>query len=200
MLAKVRDQVRYRRALRALAAPTSSDPAYFSRFGGLWTDRRDAGEQIDRRLAGGAIDESEAQRLRHWIAHGYVILERGVEPNLCDKVRSEVEAALAEGDERLLMTSRGGGYEPLTAGRKTDLTRVVDIYAVYESALSALFSEQIVRFLESVFDDVPLLFQSLTFEKGSQQAMHQDPGFVVVASPLEFAAAWIALEDINRES
>jgi hypothetical protein len=63
-----------------LRAPREQDPAYFSRFGGLWTDRRDAGRTIDRPLAAGTIGEADAERLRHWMAHGYVILEGGVSP------------------------------------------------------------------------------------------------------------------------
>ena len=76
----------------------------------------------------------------------------------------------------------------------------MDAYVFYESARAALFSDAIVRFLRIVFDDAPMLFQSLTFEKGSQQALHQDTEFVVTASPLEFAASWTALEDIRPGS
>ncbi|HEX5754721.1 MAG TPA: phytanoyl-CoA dioxygenase family protein [Archangium sp.] len=45
-----------------------------------------------------------------------------------------------------------------------------------------------------------LAFQSLSFEVGSQQAIHQDTAYVVTASPLEFAGVWIALEDIQEGS
>jgi phytanoyl-CoA hydroxylase len=201
VLAKARHQVRYRRALRSLVAPAAPNPAYFSRFGGLWTDRRDASAEVDRRLAAGALEEAEAERLRHWIAHGYVVLERGVEPDVCDRLRVDLAGAFANGDERLLMSSpKNEGFQPLRAGAETERARVVDVYAFYESARAALFSPPIVRFLRAIFDDDPLLFQSLTFEMGSQQRMHQDTAFVVTSSPLEFAASWIALEDIRAGS
>jgi phytanoyl-CoA hydroxylase len=201
MLKDVKAQVRYRSALRSLVAPAEPDPAYYSRFGGLWTDRRDADEEIDRRLSTGSISERDAQLLRHWVAHGYVILESAVEHEVCDQLRSDLDAAFAGGDERLLAhSSAEGGYQPLRAGLDTERARVVDVYVYYEAARRALFSEPIAEFLRIVFDDPPLLFQSLTFEKGSQQQMHQDTGFVVVASPLEFAASWIALEDIRPGS
>ena len=51
-----------------------------------------------------------------------------------------------------------------------------------------------------IFDDSPLLFQSLSFEKGSQQGMHQDTAYIVVDSPLELAASWIALQDVEPGS
>jgi ectoine hydroxylase-related dioxygenase (phytanoyl-CoA dioxygenase family) len=201
MLAKAREQVRYRRALPSLVAPATQDPGYFSRFGGLWTDRRDAAAGIDRRLEEGAITADEAERLRHWIAHGYVILEQGVDPAVCDRLRADLDGAFADGDERLLMHSPAQeDYEPLRAGIDSERARVVDVYAFYESARDALFSGPIARFLETIFEDPPLLFQSLTFEKGSQQQMHQDTMFVITSSPLEFAASWIALEDIQPGS
>jgi phytanoyl-CoA hydroxylase len=201
MFAKVRARARYRRAVRSLAVPATPDPAYFSRFGGLWTDRRDAADEIDRRLTGGSITASDAERLRHWVVHGYVILEQAVEPEICDRLRADLDEAFSHGDERLLVTLGGAGnYEPLKAGQDTERARVVDVYAFYESARAALFSEPLGHFLRTVFDDAPLLFQSLTFQRGSQQPMHQDTGFVVVESPLEFAASWIALEDIRPGS
>jgi ectoine hydroxylase-related dioxygenase (phytanoyl-CoA dioxygenase family) len=201
MLSKVRGQVLYRRAMRAAVAPPAPDREYFSRFGGLWTDRRDALEEVDRRAQTGAIDGADAERLRHWFVHGWVVLDRAVAPEVCDRVRADLDRAFAHGDERLLAHSpQQTDYEPLKAGIDTDRARVVDVYVHYESAQQALFSPAIVRFLRSVFEDDSLLFQSLTFERGSQQQLHQDSAFVVVESPLEFAASWIALEDISAGS
>lgn len=105
------------------------------------------------------------------------------------------------GDERIVVFTGGGETQArLAAGTATGGMRAVDVYAYYESARRALFSDRIVEFLRAIFNDSPLLFQSLTFERGSQQPLHQDTGFVVVSSPLEFAASWIALEDIQPGS
>ncbi|MBV9310098.1 MAG: phytanoyl-CoA dioxygenase family protein [Solirubrobacterales bacterium] len=201
MLGKVARQIRYRAALRGLVDPAEADPAYFSRFGGLWTDRRDALEELDRRVGSGKVTGGAAELLRHWIEHGWVTLEGAVAPEVCDELREDLDAAFASGDQRLLIHSPAGSdYQPLTAGLDTDRARVVDVYVHYASARRALFSPPIVSFLANIFDAVPLLFQSLTFERGSQQQMHQDTAFVVVSSPLEFAASWIALEDIQPGS
>jgi len=78
--------------------------------------------------------------------------------------------------------------------------RVLDIHAVRPEALTLLFAPAIVRFLHLIFDRDPLLFQSLTFECGSEQGIHQDTAYVVVHPPLELAAAWIALEDVKEGS
>src|SRR5207247_224191 len=139
--------------------------------------------------------------LRDSVDHGYVILERAVEAGACDGLRAGLDVAFADGDERLLMTSRAvEGMHPLTASVDPERARVLDAYVYYDSARAALFSEPIVQFLRTVFEDAPVLFQSLTFERGSQQRMHQDTAFVVTSSPMELAASWIALEDIRPGS
>jgi ectoine hydroxylase-related dioxygenase (phytanoyl-CoA dioxygenase family) len=197
LIGRLRHQVRYRRALRSLVAPSVPDPDYHSRFGGLWVDRRDAASEIDRRAESRAISEMDAKQLRHWVEHGYAILPGAVGAEICDALRADLDRAFDQGDERLLMTSPAvDGLQPLRAGVDTERARVVDAYVYYDPARRALFSDAIVRFLRIVFDDDPVLFQSLTFERGSQQRMHQDTAFVVTTSPLELAASWIALEDI----
>jgi ectoine hydroxylase-related dioxygenase (phytanoyl-CoA dioxygenase family) len=201
MLGRVAAQLRYRRAMRKMAVPGTPDSAYFSRFGGLWTDRRDAGQEIERRAQEGRISAPLAERLRFWVSNGYVVLEQAVDGGVCDQVRADLQAAFRDGDERLLIHSpAGANYRPLSAGLDTERARVVDAYVYYESARRALFSPAIIEFLSAVFDDRVLLFQSLSFERGSQQPLHQDTAFVVVDSPLELAASWIALEDIQPGS
>jgi phytanoyl-CoA hydroxylase len=177
----------------------STTHTYFSRFGGLWTDRDDAAQELDRRLDGGRITEHQAELLQEWMADGRVVLEGAVPVAAIERFEADITRAFAEGDERLLV-ERDGEKRPLAPGTPTSLARVVDAYAYYESARELLFAPAIVDFLSLVFDAPPLLFQSLSFDKGSQQAMHQDTAYVVTSSPLELAAAWIALEDVTPGS
>lgn len=174
---------------------------YFSRFGGLWTDRPDAAEELQRRLADGRVTEADAELLTHWMEKGYVILPGAVPPSVCDDIRQVIERAWSAGDERLRVFPPGS-REPIeiTPDLPTDRLRIVDIYVFLEAARKALFSPPLVRFLELVFERPPLLFQSLSFERGSQQGMHQDTAYVVVSSPLEMAASWIALQDVTEGS
>ena len=75
--------------------------------------------------------------------------------------------------------------------------RLVDDYFFCKSARTLLFNPKIVRFMELVFKAKPILTQSLRFNYGSQQAIHQDTAFVRMNSPMKLAAVWIALEDIQ---
>jgi ectoine hydroxylase-related dioxygenase (phytanoyl-CoA dioxygenase family) len=42
--------------------------------------------------------------------------------------------------------------------------------------------------------------RTLSFDQGSQQGLHQDTAYVVVNRPMELAACWIALEDVQPGS
>lgn len=172
---------------------------HFSDFGGLWTDRVDALDELERRASG--LEEIESDRLRSFIENGYVVLERAVPEKIVDTLRSDIDRAWKHGDDHLFMFPPGTqSPQPLRTGTPTERARVVDIYVHYESARRVLFSNVISSFLRLLFERPPMLFQSLSFEKGSQQGMHQDTAYVVCSEPLHLAASWIALEDVSPGS
>lgn len=59
---------------------------------------------------------------------------------------------------------------------------------------------QIVSFLSHVFRETPVAMQTLTFQRGSEQGVHQDYAYVVAQTPSHLAASWLALEDIHPDS
>lgn len=169
----------------------------FSRFGGLWTDRADAPADLDRRVAAGSLTPEQGERLAFWMAHGYVVLPGAVEPDVCDVLSDEIARMWREGADDVLMQPPGQHEgTPIVPGTSPVQNRVVDVHAVRASALPVLLARPIVEFLGLIFERDPLLFQSLTFERGSEQSIHQDTAYVVVHPPLELAAAWIALQDV----
>ncbi len=174
---------------------------FHSRFGGLWTDRLDASSELERRRTSGLLTDREAAAVVSWIANGYVILDDAVPPDDCDALASEIARAWNDGAGDLL-TQPPGEHDtrPPSPDTPPDRMRIVDVYAVRPVALKVLLAPNIVRFLTLIFDAEPLLFQSLTFECGSEQGMHQDSAYVVVNSPMEFVASWTALEDIQPDS
>jgi hypothetical protein len=172
-----------------------------SSFGGLWTDRLDADDELERRVSSGSVPAHHAARVRSWITDGYTVFPRAVPGDLIDRFRDDIVRAFDEGDDRLLVNSPGtDGYVPLQPRTSTVRARVVDAYAHYPSARALLFAPPIVEWLRLLFDEPPMLFQSLSFDRGSQQGMHQDTAYVVVHPPLHMAAAWIALEDVIEGS
>ncbi len=185
-------------AVRAAAQHQVGFPGSFE---GLWTDRIDFDQELARRIRAGAISPTLAEQLRHWRENGYVVIEQAIHQSAIDRFTADLDEMFEVGDERLLIQApddpRGIA---LTPGHEKLRNRVVDVYAYYESARSLLFAPPIVEFMSAVFDDKLVCFQSLTFETGSGQGIHQDTAYVVVDPPLAVAAAWIALEDVTPGS
>jgi hypothetical protein len=174
-------------------------PGYRSVHGGLWTDRLDAGARLGSRLEQGKLDAGQSERLRQWIELGYVILPGAVPHELIDRVVEDVEDAWRRGDSSFVV-ELGDAQAPLDPALRARLYKLVDLYARSPSTLQAAFSGPIADFLRLVFERDILLFQSLSFEYGSGDPLHQDTAYVVVTSPLEFVACWIALEDVRPGS
>ena len=181
------------------AATTVSQ--FHSQFGGLWIDRHDWRDELSRRRASGAITRNERTLLQAFVTNGYVILKRAAPPGSVEAFQVEIERAFRAGMPELLYQShQDRTTKPLIDAVDRLGTRVVDSYTVLPQALRLFTSPALIRFLTILFDTAPLLFQSLSFDQGSQQGLHQDTAYVVVDQPLELAACWIALEDVKLGS
>ncbi len=188
---------------RAPELQTSDDPRiprFRSRFGGLWTDLSNAPALLDGKRELGLVSAEEHALLAGWIAQGYAILPGAIPPELCDLVLEDADRAFA-GALGLLYreigTTEGVRLVEAAGGREGKL---IDLYVKSQAALETIVHARIARFLSLVFDRPALVFQSLYFEHGSQQRLHQDTAFVPVTSPLQLAASWTALEDVQPGS
>ena len=174
---------------------------YFSRFGGLWVDQLDALQQLQDRLDQDSISPQLPEKLAFFIKHGYVILEGAVGCTQIDTYLQGFREA-AGGKGPLLASEPAAGPQdkgivPLQrADLGAPLTKVLDTYSHLSSAHELIFAEPIRQFLHAVFEESLLAFQSLHFEKGSTQAIHQDTAYVVLNEPMRLCASWVALEDI----
>ena len=186
--------------VQAYAGPVHKS-GYRSAFGGLWTDRTDFDALLAAKIASGNVSEAMAEKLRFWRKNGYVILEKAVDPALIDQLYDDINRAWASKDDRFTVQTGHGAYIPLSeATRMQPLTKLLDVYGYSEAGRQASFAPAIRDFLATVFERDVLAFQNLTFEVGSTQAVHQDTAYVVTSSPLELAASWIAMEDVQEGS
>lgn len=191
----------HRFARKQRSEESIATPKFFSRYGGLWIDREDWQNELTSRRAAGTVNPREAEQVEFFIKNGYLIIPGAVSASECDRFSNDITRAWRDGDPRLLVQRPGErSGQPLTPGSQRIQARVVDSYVYYDSALELLLSDSIGGFLRIIFDENPLLFQSLSFDVGSEQGMHQDTAYVVVSSPLRLAAAWVALEDIQEGS
>jgi phytanoyl-CoA hydroxylase len=168
-------------------------------YGGLWTDRPDAATQV---TAMTDATTEEQQRLLHWIERGFVVIPSVLSAHQCDDVVADVAAAVEQGSRQMAYWKEG--VKHIHAAHPSHLMefecKVLDVHATIASARDAMFAPKLARFLELVFDAKATAFQTLYLERGSEQGVHQDTAFVYVDPPLDFAATWIALEDIQEGS
>jgi phytanoyl-CoA hydroxylase len=168
-------------------------------FGGFWTDRADA---LDVLQSNGELGGDEYALLSHWIDKGFVVIPSVLSDAQCDEVVADIARAVEQGSRQIAYWKDGTKY--IRAAHPSHLmefeAKVLDVHATIPSARDALFAPKLASFLESVFCAKAVAFQTLYLERGSEQGVHQDTAFVYVDPPLDFAATWIALEDIVEGS
>ena len=169
---------------------------YYSKFGGLWIDKEDR-QEVERVLSN--IPDSALQRdIRSFERDGFVVLEQAVPHEDIDRYREEFQFA-ADHTVEMLMTRRDkpGRFQFDGSAAKQPGSKILDTAMLMESGHKLSFAPRVSQFLRALFEGPALAFQSLHFEVGSTQAIHQDTAYVVVnETPLQLIASWIALEDI----
>jgi ectoine hydroxylase-related dioxygenase (phytanoyl-CoA dioxygenase family) len=121
-----------------------------------------------------------------WKRDGYAVLERAVPHDAIDALNAEI----AEFRRTCKETKDEYGY-----GQRIGL-----FHASNARSLDVARNERVRSFLEWALDDEPLLYGSLTFEAGTEQAAHVDSIFFFTAPPFAMAGCWTALEDVHPDA
>ena len=173
---------------------------HFSAFATMWIDRPDAQEEIERRLQAKNITPKQSEQLTAFIRDGYIILKNAVPDSVTDRILQDMEDTKKDPKHYVITSGNSGCMYADDPVRNTRKFRFVSMHVNSAAVRQALFADPIVEFLRLVFQRDVLAFQTLNFVYGSQQAMHQDPAYVVVDSPTELVASWVALEDVQEGS
>jgi phytanoyl-CoA hydroxylase len=171
-------------------------PLYRSRYGGLWTDRRDAHAVLENRLVRGEVTDADAELLAHYIDHGYVILEQATDESVIDEYLDFFETAWNDPPDRCWLQWSG---EPMPMDRKfyDKVTKVGSLHLWFDRAGELIFPQRVLRFLTQIYDRPPVAFQTLTLRKGSQENLHIDTGPLTLTEPMSLVGSWVALEDVQ---
>lgn len=179
---------------------------FYSQFGGLWTDRKDAAAVLDRKAAQDPKIAAIRPLLEKFIRDGYVILEQAVAPALIDQYLADLDRHMQSGTSPLKVSVPVYGPEDKGivgldgANMAAPLSKILDTYHHMPSAQPMVFNAAVQHFLRTVFEEDLWAFQGLHFERGSTQAVHQDTAYVVSEKPLQLCASWLALEDVQAGS
>jgi hypothetical protein len=163
-------------------------------FDSLWIDKPAAEEVLERLLADPATAQVGSY-LKHFHQFGYCIIPNAVPVDVIDRYLVECHE-LIEADK--LKISLGLQILPAKgADILVPLTKILDVHVFSEAAQKISFSPPLKSFLDHLFCEPALAFQTLHFETGSTQAVHNDTAYVVLNEPKSLCASWVALEDIQ---
>jgi hypothetical protein len=186
-------------------APKEFDPATLP-----WLDRPNA--NIDDFLKTFTLPDSYPydlkEKLEFWRQNGYVILEKAIPTEWCDKLWEEVEYTFdhhKEFEMKALVDGVNGNKDvpicDVPAERLRGIgVRLNDYHQASVAAKKILSHSNLATFLKVLFNNDVVAFQTLVFKYSSQQGAHQDFPWVTSGIPSHLAAAWIALEDIDPDA
>jgi phytanoyl-CoA hydroxylase len=178
-----------------------SEAAIFhSKFGGPWYDNRNA-QAVAARITQ-VSDRGTRERLEFFIRWGYVVLENAISHYAIEKYLARYNAAAANLDMLVMSVPHGPMSQTFIAENALiPGAKVLDTASLFSEGDDLSFSLPLSMFLQELLDGPVLAFQSLHFEVGSTQAVHQDTAYVVVDDqPMQMVASWIALEDVQPGS
>jgi phytanoyl-CoA hydroxylase len=167
-------------------------------FEELWIDRPDTVQRLNE-LEGQGVPSDLLDALQCFTEQGFCILRQAVTHEDIAAYLRDFDRLVAE-DPKLLASYGRDTAAARDMDIRRPLTKILDVHARVRSATSLALAPGLTRFLDVLFGEEALAFQSLHFEVGSTQAVHQDTAYVVVDEPLSLCASWIALEDIQLGS
>jgi phytanoyl-CoA hydroxylase len=166
-----------------------------SPFATLWIDNSSSIEEYLETL----IDSDLKSKVNFFLEYGYIVIENAIPHHEIDTYLHDLQSIMAERDD--LIVSLGTDFFKISElDVNTPLLKILDTHFLLQSARKLSFNAKITEFIKVLFQTQPLAFQTLHFEVGSTQAIHQDTAYVVVNEPLNLCASWIALEDIQPGS
>jgi ectoine hydroxylase-related dioxygenase (phytanoyl-CoA dioxygenase family) len=171
----------------------------FSRFGGLWIDRHDSEVLLAQRK--NSLSDEVVQHIEDFMRDGYAVIKDAVPKPLTAAIRGDLEHHWANPPKEARVEHWHNGKLHLIPPKielREGPTKLLDIFAFSANARRAIAAPRVVEFLTAIFGARPKAFQSLTFWRGSQQPIHKDSAYVQIdGAPMQIAATWLALEDIQ---
>jgi phytanoyl-CoA hydroxylase len=178
---------------------TRSPFIYRSKFGGVWIDRADSDAVLARKLKNGEIDADLVEPLRFYKENGYVVFPKAVSHESIDAYLRMFDQAWHAPPPGIYAHS-GGQVLPMSAELYDRVAKVSDLHYYFQDAHRLIFPDAVLRFLSTVYERAPVVFQTMTMRKGSEESLHTDTGPLTLTEPMTLTAAWLALEDVHPDA
>src|SRR5262245_58589890 len=149
---------------------------------------------------------TDAQR-GSWNDLGFVVLPKLFSTRQIKKVNKLVDElwATRKSDDRDLIIDTFIGtpderrirFRNAPDAARSKPYKLDDVYLVSDLMRSLVLDHGLVQVIDELLDGAPIAFNSLTFERGSQQEFHFDTFYMPPSVPNKMCASWIALEDAD---
>ena len=166
-----------------------------------WLDRPDYEAVLRERQRKGEIS-GDTEYLKSWAQNGFLHFPKLIEPEKIDRFWHDVDRAWAQRPNVPLFVGREGS-EPAILPQfreKPKHYRFFNFHLFSTHCLGLALDSRIVKILSALFGETPVLMQTLTYEFGSEQALHVDYLPVRAAIPSHLIVSWIACEDVDEAS
>lgn len=167
------------------------EPNASSKLASLWIDDDN---EFSRRID--SVPSHLAEYVSDFSRDGYVVIKNAVSEEVIDQILQETDAIFSD-PEKYVVRNAGKYVDPVDLPSLGIGDRIIDLYGVSPAARQAIHSPIVTEFLQLVFEEPAIAMQSLSFNYGSQQSIHQDTAYVISKEPLKLAASWLALEDVT---
>lgn len=169
-----------------------------------WLDQPDYKSRIEEKLKSKEITEDEASVLLGWATDGFLALRGAVEDSLIDALWRDEQRAWQERPACKIL-SEGVGVTMLKDSKpKEELLhhhyRLMDFHNLSEAGANVMMHPTIIRMLTLIFGESVIAMQSLLFEYGSEQHLHQDFPYVHSGIPSHLIGGWVACEPADAEN
>ena len=169
-----------------------------------WVDRDSFPQEADRRVAAKTLSADDLAQLMRWRHEGYLALPGAIEAQLVDDLLAEYEQAWEERPDLKVLVEGQGVQSFAKVAPRSEIThhhfRVMDFQDVSQAARRVMFHPTVIRHLRLIFDQTPVAMQSLVFEYGSEQGIHQDYPLVQAQNLSHLIGVWVALEDVTADN
>lgn len=166
-----------------------------------WIDRADFHLNLRCKLAKGFLSEAQADQLKDWREQGVITLPGFIPHTLIDGLLEHYERLWREKPVCRLQLHGGPCYLSEVGSRpKAGIgARVLDFHNLSEAGKAIMHFPELINLVRLILEDVPVGMQSLFFEYGSEQTLHQDFVYVTSKYLSHLIGVWIALEDVGPE-
>ena len=129
------------------------------------------------------LDEATQENILDFDKNGYLIIPGYLNTHTVDSINEEIESLLQSG------TVKSGHRNKIMFAIK------------YADKLRAVAKDgDLIELLSSLFGDEAVLFSSINFSAGSEQASHSDSIHMTTYPLGGLLGVWIALEDITEDN